>query len=181
MANKNIIKDQPEENQTDQRYGRVMESRRFEMRDAEIRAVLEDAYSDPLHIPKSLIKEGYDYHWVRDSYVGHIDNSRMAQMNKKGWVPVSADRHLEMLNMYIPGRESPLSSFVHHRGLILCDRPSKWGVIERELEEKRSYEAMVKTSVAQSMVSEDMKRAGWETKVLQNQTYHEQEYRTFKD
>ncbi len=174
MSKEQIVKE------TDRR-GRAVDTRRMEMRDAEIAQILDESSADPLHIQKSLIPEGWEYHWVRDTYVGHVDNARMTQMNKKGWEPVPIDRHPERINQYIPGRESPLSAYVHHRGLILCDRPAKWGKIERDKEEKASYQNMITPAVAQSMVSDDMRKAGWNTKVLQNQTNVEQEYRTFKD
>lgn len=163
------------------RKGRVMGNRRFEMRDADIRTALKDGFSDPLDIPIDMKNPDLDYHWVRDMFVGHVDNARMSQMQKRGWEPVSAERHPELMPLEVPGRESPVGTFVNHRGLILCDRPKQWGVIERELEYKASYESMITPAVAQSMVSEDMKKAGWETKVLQNQTMHEQEMKTFKD
>jgi hypothetical protein len=165
----------------DDRRGRIAGSRRLEMRDAEIRQILHDGFADPLHIPKSLIPEGYDYFWVRDSFVGNVDIARMAAMNKRGWEPVPADRHAQLMPINLPGRESPLSNYVHHRGLILCDRPSHWGDIEREIEQKASLESMITPAVAQSMVSEEARKAGWQTKVLQNETNVQQEFKTFKD
>lgn len=163
------------------RLGRVSESRRANMRTSEIRKVLQDGFSDPLHIAKEHFPEGMDLHWVRDTYRGEIDIGRMSHMQKLGWEPVTADRYPERIPMHIQGRESPLSGYVHHRGLILCDRPVEWGIEEKKLEEERCYKSMITPAVKESMVSEDMKNAGWQTKVIANQTMHEQEYRTFKE
>jgi hypothetical protein len=163
------------------RLGRVAESRRMQMRPAEIRQTLQDGFSDPLHVHKKDFPEGMDLHWVRDSYRGEVDIARMSHMTKLGWEPVAADRYPDRIPLHITGRESPLSNYVHHRGLILCDRPVEWGIEEKRLEEEACYKSMITPAVKDSMVSADMRNAGWQTKVIQNNTMHEQEYRTFKE
>ena len=152
------------------RKGRVAESRYMDMRDAEIRQMLKMGHSDPLHIDPATIPEGWEYHWGRDSVTGQVDSARMMQLQRRGWTPVGADERPDLVNPEFSGRESALKGYIHYKGGILMKRPKRFGEIEREEEEKASYESMITLPVHSDMNSNAAREAGWQTRVYQNDT-----------
>lgn len=121
---------------------RVSEDRTFEERRANLRKSLSMSYQDPLHIDPSVIPENMDYMWVRDSVRGEPDKTRMTMQKRRGWVPVPAANHPEMVPEFDSGRSHHLDGYIHHSGLILCQRPKEFGEIEKEMEREANFVAM---------------------------------------
>ncbi len=116
--------------------------RQLEERKSQLRKMLHMQYQDPLHIDPSAIPENMDYMWVRDSLRGEPDKTRMTMQKRRGWTPVPAANHPEMIPEFDSGRSHHLDGYIHHSGLILCQRPKEFGDIEKEMEKEANYIAM---------------------------------------
>jgi hypothetical protein len=121
---------------------RASESRSFESREAARRVIMNMEYEDPLHIPREIIPDDVDYFWVRESILGEPDTNRMVEMKRKGWTPVPADRHPDMVFDDFFGRLTHVKGFIFQKGLILCERPKYLGQEERKRIEQRNYQIM---------------------------------------
>lgn len=145
-------------------------TRNMSMRDADIRQQLAMSYSDPLHIPPEIIPEGVDYHWGRDTFRNEVDPGRLMTLEQRGWTIVPGDRHPQFSRKRQDERDRHMDGYVHYKGLILMERPKRWGEIEREMEAEACYEAMVGLPGMNSMHSEDYSKLNVHPKAFQNQT-----------
>jgi hypothetical protein len=124
-----------------ERTTRVEESRNLEAREAIIRN-LKMQFVDKRYIDPSKVPADVDYWWVRMSVRGEPDLSRLPAMERVGWSPVPAERHPELLPRDSSGRLSNSSGHIIIDGLILCERPKEYGVIEREISAEQQYKVM---------------------------------------
>lgn len=126
------------------RQQRVKQTRRAEQRMSQLRPVMHMTYDDPLHIPEHLIPPGWTYYWVRESIRagGEPDTGRVTEMRRKGWEPVPADRHPELHYQDFFGRDSHLTGYITHKGLILCERPTEMNEIEQKKYQDHNYKIM---------------------------------------
>lgn len=145
-------------------------TRNMSMRDAEIRSQLAMSYADPLHIPPEIVPDGVDYHWGRDTYRNEPDPARLMVLEQRGWTVVPSDRHPQFSRKRQDERDRHLDGYVHYKGLILMERPKRWGEIEHEMEAEACYESMVGLPGMNTMHSEDYSRMGVRTKAFANQT-----------
>lgn len=106
---------------------REAESRRLQEREEELRDVVNTSYADPLYVDPALVPEGWEYHWGRESYMGHPDDGRIVELRKKGWTPVPASRHPSMVFEHFWGNKEYLRGFISHKGLVLVERPKSIG------------------------------------------------------
>jgi hypothetical protein len=121
---------------------RITEGRATETRQVDERVLMNMAYSDPLYIDPKIIPDDVDYYWVRESYLGQPDTSRMVDMRRKGWEPVPAERHPELVFADFFGKATHTNGFISQKGLVLCDRPKHYGKIEKDQIDKRNYEIL---------------------------------------
>jgi hypothetical protein len=119
---------------TDNRKTRVEDSRSVHDRDAEIRQRLQMDYPDDFYIDLSKKPHDVDYLRIRVSCLGQPDPHRMPTMAMKGWTPVPAERHPELL--------ANSQGFCEHKGLILCERPKAYSQIEWESHHRRALQTM---------------------------------------
>lgn len=123
-------------------------TRAKETRDADIRAVIDQLSSSPLHIPEHQIPDDSEYSWVRESTLGEYDAGNVTEKTRLMWRPVPADRHTGMsFQSAFPGRrpESEEANIIRYRGLVLCERPKKIGDAIRAHRNKEYLETLQST------------------------------------
>ena len=91
---------------------------RAKRRAAEIKGHLTTANdtADEFAIPANLIPEGWTYEWKRKSVFGQEDSSYMMSQEARGWEPVPASRHR---NLMPEGHYNT----IERKGMILMERP----------------------------------------------------------
>jgi len=101
-------------------------------RDGEVITRMRDSNTDPFHIDRSEVPEGWDYEWKRLSYVGKVDRVNVHRAGQAGWRPVMADR--------FPGRwhDVGYAGAIEFEGMGLFERPAK---LTREAREDDAYAA----------------------------------------
>jgi hypothetical protein len=72
---------------------------------------------DKYYIPEGLVPDGWTYEWKRKLVLGAEDPSYEVALARRGWQPVPAARHPEMMPMGYRGVE------IVRDGLVLMERP----------------------------------------------------------
>lgn len=121
------------------RVSRAAQSRTATTRSSDMRAQSETHYQSKLHVPSNKIPDGMSYAWVRESTLNEPDPDNMTDRMIKGWQPVPAARHAEMVPPPLPGYEGMEASVIRRGGLILCERPTHEVEIARQ---ERDFENM---------------------------------------
>jgi hypothetical protein len=65
------------------------------------------------------------YAWVRESTLNEPDPDNMTDRMIKGWAPVPASRHPEMVPPPLPGYEGLEAQVIRRGGLMLCECPTR--------------------------------------------------------
>lgn len=89
-------------------------------RAAEIRGHLGgdlDDGVDEFYIPQHLIPDGWSYEWKRRTVLNQEDPAYQVSLARKGWEPVPASRHPEMM----PSGAS--YNDIERKGMVLMERP----------------------------------------------------------
>ena len=119
------------------RASRMASSRTAENRGSEMRKQPETHYQSKLYVPKEKIPTGMIYSWVRESTLNEPDPDNMTDRMVRGWQPVPAARHPEMVPPPLPGYEGMEVTVIRRGGLILCEKPEeevKWARQNRDEE-----------------------------------------------
>lgn len=119
------------------RASRMASSRTAETRSSEMRKQPETHYQSKLYVPKEKIPTGMVYSWVRESTLNEPDPDNMTDRMVRGWQPVPAVRHPEMVPPPLPGYEGMEVTVIRRGGLILCEKPEdevKWARQNRDEE-----------------------------------------------
>ena len=119
------------------RSSRMASSRTAENRSSEMRKQPETHYQSKLYVPKEKIPTGMVYSWVRESTLNEPDPDNMTDRMVRGWQPVPAARHPEMVPPPLPGYEGMEVTVIRRGGLILCEKPEeevKWARQNRDEE-----------------------------------------------
>ena len=119
------------------RASRMASSRTAENRSSEMRKQPETHYQSKLYVPKEKIQTGMVYSWVRESTLNEPDPDNMTDRMVRGWQPVPAARHPEMVPPPLPGYEGMEVTVIRRGGLILCEKPEeevKWARQNRDEE-----------------------------------------------
>jgi len=101
-------------------------------RAAEVRGHLGDMDDGTNQFPLPPAPDGWTYEWKRKSVMGQEDPAHMTDLLRKGWEPVPATRHPEMMptgNTY----ES-----VERKGMILMERPTELVEEARAIGQRRA-------------------------------------------
>lgn len=93
--------------------------------------------TDKFFVDPNSIPEGWSYEWKRVSVYGKEDPSHMTMNERKGWEPVSAARHPELLP------SGTKASDIVIDGMILCERPLEI-TLESKAKELRNARAQVR-------------------------------------
>lgn len=104
------------------RTPRASQTRASDSRESGMRKVPETHYQSKLYVPKHKIPEGMTYSWVRESTLNEPDPDNMTDRMVRGWQPVPASRHPEMVPPPLPGYEGMEVSVIRRGGLILCEK-----------------------------------------------------------
>lgn len=99
-------------------------SRTATNREAGQRKTPQTHYQSKLYVPPNRIPDGMTYSWVRESTLNEPDPDNMTDRMIRGWQPVPASRHPEMVPPPLPGYEGIEVQVIRRGGLILCERPS---------------------------------------------------------
>lgn len=107
------------------RASRMAQSRAAESREAGQRKRPETHFQSKLYVPKDKIPSGMTYAWVRESTLNEPDPDNMTDRMIRGWQPVPANRHPEMVPPPLPGYEGMEVQVIRRGGLILCECPTR--------------------------------------------------------
>ena len=107
------------------RQSRIAQSRAAESREAGQRKRPETHFQSKLYVPKDKIPTGMTYAWVRESTLNEPDPDNMTDRMIRGWQPVPANRHPEMVPPPLPGYEGLEVQVIRRGGLILCECPTR--------------------------------------------------------
>ena len=107
------------------RVSRSAQSRTANTRTSDMRKQSETHYQSKLHVPQNKIPGDMTYSWVRESTLNEPDPDNMTDRMIKGWQPVPAARHPEMVPPPLPGYEGMEVTVIRRGGLILCERPTR--------------------------------------------------------
>ena len=107
------------------RASRMAQSRTAETREAGMRKRPETHFQSKLYVPKDKIPPNMTYAWVRESTLNEPDPDNMTDRMIKGWQPVPANRHPEMVPPPLPGYEGMEVTVIRRGGLILCECPTR--------------------------------------------------------
>lgn len=107
------------------RISRQAGTRSADSREAGMRKAPETHYQSKLYVPKNKIPDGMTYSWVRESTLNEPDPDNMTDRMIRGWQPVPASRHPEMVPPPLPGYEGMEVTVIRRGGLILCEKPEE--------------------------------------------------------
>jgi hypothetical protein len=91
-----------------------------------------DGVADKFYIPADAIPEGWTYEWKRWRTYGKEDPTYEVEMSRRGWEPVPAGRHPEMVPSNWTGHHIELD------GMILMERPEEITIEFRENERRKA-------------------------------------------
>jgi len=107
------------------RTSRSAQSRTATTRSAGQRSVPQSHYQSKLYVPQAKVPDGMTYAWVRESTLNEPDPDNMTDRMIRGWSPVPAARHPEMVPPPLPGYEGMEVSVIRRGGLMLCECPTR--------------------------------------------------------
>lgn len=129
-----------------ERLTRNSRSRNATDRDSGNRVMPRHVHTGRFYVPEIRKKKGMRYFWVREFIRNEPDDSNMTSHIQRGWKPVPADEHPELVPPSLPGREGEKPTIIRNGGMILCWKPER-EVREAE-EEKRREDLEIMQSVA---------------------------------
>ena len=124
------------------RVSRVAQSRTATTRSSDMRPQSETHFQSKLHVPSNKIPDGMTYAWVRESTLNEPDPDNMTDRMVRGWAPVPAARHAEMVPPPLPGHEGMEASVIRRGGLILCERFTEDVEISRQERDIENMEVL---------------------------------------
>ena len=109
---------------------------RAALRAAEVREHLGgssmDEGPDEFYIDRTIIPEGWDYEWKMQFVMGKEEPAYAVGLRRKGWEPVPASRHPELMP-----RDSQ-DAFITRKGMVLMERPMELTIEARAIEARRA-------------------------------------------
>lgn len=126
----------------DERESRAAEGRSQDARSTESREAFTDDSESALFIPREEWPEDMTYRWVRIEAEGARDNKNWSQMSRVGWRPVPRDRHADRFPFVaLPGQPDPMETVIMYGGLMLCERPTRLVIQDRQRQQQRTQDA----------------------------------------
>lgn len=111
-------------------------------------------YKGKLHIPDEMIPPDVEYYFVRISTRGEPDSSRMVEMRRKGWTPVPASRHPELVFTDFFNSLDKYSDVIYSDGLLLCERSKRLGKIEQQRLEDKNLQVLTSMPGTENFLGE---------------------------
>lgn len=124
------------------RISRTAQTRTSETREAGSRTQPGTHYQSKLYVPRDKIPPGYTYSWVRESTLNEPDPDNMTDRMIRGWQPVPADRHPEMVPPPLPGYEGMTVAVIRRGGLMLCEMPTRDVEFARQQRDRENLEVL---------------------------------------
>mgnify|MGYP003658343590 CR=1 FL=1 len=124
------------------RQSRAAESRAANNREADVRQAPTTHYQSKLYVPPNKIPDGMTYSWVRETTLNEPDPDNMTDRMVRGWQPVPAARHPEMVPPPLPGYEGIEVQVIRRGGLMLCQRPSRDVAYDRQVRDRENLEML---------------------------------------
>jgi len=93
---------------------------------------LFDSGSDEFHIDADIVPDGWTYEWKVKTVLNQEDPSYQVQLSLKGWEPVPASRHPDMMPRGHVGEE------IVRKGMRLMERPASITAEAREVDRRRA-------------------------------------------
>lgn len=91
-----------------------------------------DEGTDEFFVNPAEIPDGWTYEWKRKEVMGKEDHNYQTQLLRKGWEPVPADRHPDMMPPHMRNGN------IERKGLVLMERPAEITNEARNIERKRA-------------------------------------------
>lgn len=120
----------------------MAQSRAATTRSSDMRPQSETHFQSKLHVPSNKIPDGMTYAWVRESTLNEPDPDNMTDRMVRGWAPVPATRHAEMVPPPLPGHEGMEALVIRRGGLILCERFTEDVEISRQERDIENMEVL---------------------------------------
>jgi hypothetical protein len=95
-----------------------------------------DGAEDKFYIDPKAIPDGWSYEYRRHTVLGKDDPSYQVMLAQKGWEPVPADRHPELMPMGFKGNT------IEREGMILMERPKLITDMANDREYRKAREQM---------------------------------------
>lgn len=94
----------------------------------------EDRLNGPINSGEAQIPHGFTYQWVTDSIFGMAQPQRRTRFERKGWMPVPADRH--------DGVWTPKGFVgeINVDGLVLMERPKEYTEMAHAHDKRKARE-----------------------------------------
>jgi hypothetical protein len=131
---------EPENRFQEERY---FETRDWEQEEDDFRRQVKMSYEDPFYIDPSIVPMGMEYAWKRQ-YIfkmgGEEDTGNLARAYNSKWTPVPASRHPYLAGVGLNGDVKNEKGYIEKGGQVLCERPDRFGRIEREVIARTTYE-----------------------------------------
>jgi hypothetical protein len=96
---------------------REMETRESEKRDQE--------WAPASLLPDPTPQDGWEFRWIRTSFVGQSDNTNVSKAFRSGWEPCKAQDHPEMMILSDVDSRFGSEGHVEVGGLLLCKIPTE--------------------------------------------------------
>lgn len=91
-----------------------------------------DEGTDEFFIPAEYVPDGWTYEWKRKSVLEKEDHSHQLELARKGWEPVAASRHKDMMPVGYKGET------IERKGMILMERPAEITEEVRRIEYRKA-------------------------------------------
>jgi hypothetical protein len=129
------------------RKGRVTETRESETRNLGdvTRLKYNMEHQSILHIPESVIRDGFEYYWERRNIKGGYD-SAFERAYAKGWRPVGIERDPGRFNLYESDGDSVTKRYICAADTILLERETSLCREEREFNIRKAHESEVESN-----------------------------------
>lgn len=91
-----------------------------------------DEGTDEFYIDPSIVPDGWSYEWKTKTVLGAEDPAYQVSLARKGWEPVEATRHPELMPSGFKDTE------IGRKGMVLMERPLELTEEARRIEQRRA-------------------------------------------
>lgn len=134
---------------------RAESRRRAEERANQIRPTLNMFPVDFLYVPPELVPDGWEYKWIRLGYFDRPDYENESRCLGKGYTPVPASRHPQMIRSYTQHGAHQVDGCIVKERLMLCEIPKVLIDEVRAEAAKKEYDLVYSLRALESGMSMD--------------------------
>ena len=107
------------------RQSRTSEGRGAQSRRAEERPARKSRYQGRTYVNPDRIPKGTTYAWLAETVLNEPQGDNITMKMVRGWSPVPAERHPEMVAPPLPGYEGARATVIRLGGLMLFEKPTR--------------------------------------------------------